>query len=90
MSLLARHSGRAAAAARAGIQRHDGTVFLWSRIPGSRAAGARPGMTAAHAALASAALVLAKAQSSQAVSATTSSRSTVAPHQIRRPGGASR
>ncbi len=35
-------------------------------------------------------LVGAKAQSSQGVSASTSVVSTVAPHQMRRPGGASR
>ena len=45
---------------------------------------------AAYAAFGSAALVWAKAQSSQAVSASTSLASTVAPHQMRRPGGASR
>ena len=43
-----------------------------------------------HAAFGSASLVLAKAQSSHGVSASTSARSTVAPHQMRRPGGASR
>ena len=43
-----------------------------------------------HAALGSAALASAKAQSSQGVSASMSRRSTVAPHQMRRPGGASR
>src|SRR5215472_16472919 len=43
----------------------------------------------AHAALGSASLVLPKAQSSHAVSASTSLASTVAPHQMRRPGGAS-
>src|SRR5262249_11506552 len=43
-----------------------------------------------HAAFGSASLVLAKAQSSHCVSASTSRASTVAPHQMRRPGGASR
>ena len=43
-----------------------------------------------QAAFASAALVSAKAQSSHGVSASTSAVSTVAPHQMRRPGGASR
>ncbi len=38
----------------------------------------------------SASLLLAKAQSSHSVSASTSARSTVEPHQMRRPGGASR
>ena len=39
---------------------------------------------------ASSAATVAKAQSSQGVSASTSEVSTVAPHQMRRPGGASR
>src|SRR5665213_698125 len=43
-----------------------------------------------YAAFGSAALASAKAQSSQGVSASTSARSTVQPHQIRRLGGASR
>ena len=43
-----------------------------------------------YAALASLAFSSAKAQSSHCVSATTSDVSTVAPHQMRRPGGASR
>ena len=43
-----------------------------------------------YAAFGSAALASAKAQSSQGVSASTSLVSTVAPHQMRRPGGASR
>ena len=43
-----------------------------------------------YAALRSASLLLAKAQSSQSVSASTSARSTVEPHQMRKPGGASR
>src|SRR5262245_57235976 len=43
-----------------------------------------------HAALVNAALVSAKAHSSQDVSVSMSLRSTVAPHQMRRPGGASR
>ena len=43
-----------------------------------------------HAALVSEALASANAQSSQGVSAWISLRSTVAPHQMRRPGGASR
>jgi len=45
---------------------------------------------AAYAALASLAFSTAKAQSSHCVSAVTSLASTVAPHQMRRPGGASR
>ena len=44
----------------------------------------------AYAAFGNAALACAKAQSSQGVSASTSSASTVAPHQMRNPGGASR
>ena len=44
----------------------------------------------AYAALARPALASAKAQSSQCVSASTSLFSIVAPHQMRRPGGASR
>ena len=43
-----------------------------------------------HAAFGSASLVSAKAQSSHSVSASTSARSTVEPHQMRKPGGASR
>ena len=43
-----------------------------------------------HAALVSEAFASANAQSSQGVSAWISFRSTVAPHQMRRPGGASR
>ena len=43
-----------------------------------------------YAALASLAFSCAKAQSSQCVSASMSDVSTVAPHQMRRPGGASR
>ena len=43
-----------------------------------------------YAARASLAFSAAKAQSSHGVSASTSEVSTVAPHQIRRPGGASR
>ena len=49
------------------------------------------GMTGAdQAALASFIFSTAKAWSSQRVSASTSAVSTVAPHQMRRPGGASR
>src|SRR5262249_51102829 len=43
-----------------------------------------------QAAFGSASFLLAKAQSSHSVSASTSARSTVEPHQMRRPGGASR
>src|SRR5262249_25099303 len=43
-----------------------------------------------HAALRNASLLLATAQWSQTVSASTSARSTVEPHQMRKPGGASR
>ena len=43
-----------------------------------------------HAAFGSASLLLAKAQSSHSVSASTSARSTVEPHHMRKPGGASR
>ncbi len=43
-----------------------------------------------HAAFDKASLLLAKAQSSHSVSASTSAVSTVEPHQIRNPGGASR
>ena len=56
-------------------------------LPPSRGGGASD---AAQAALASLAFSAAKAQSSQGVSASTSAVSTVAPHQMRRPGGASR
>ena len=44
----------------------------------------------AYAAWRNASLLLAKAQSSQRVSASTSARSTVEPHQMRKPDGASR
>ena len=47
-------------------------------------------MSFSYAAFASASLALAYAQSSQSVSASTSARSTVDPHQMRKPGGASR
>ena len=51
----------------------------------------RPGNDSdAYAAWRSASLLLAKAQSSQRVSASTSARSTVEPHQMRKPDGASR
>ena len=50
----------------------------------------RPAAPEHHAAFGSASLALAKAQSSHGVSASTSRASTVAPHQMRRPGGASR
>src|SRR5262245_24794780 len=54
-------------------------------------AGRRAAMTdTVHAAFGSASLLSAKAQSSQSVSASTSARSTVEPHQMRKPGGASR
>ena len=52
--------------------------------------GERIGEHRDHAAFGSAAFTSAKAQSSQGVSASISPVSTVAPHQMRRPGGASR
>ena len=62
---------------------NDG-VNLWTM-------GSTPAtMIGVHAAFGSASLLSAKAQSSHSVSASTSARSTVEPHQMRKPGGASR
>jgi len=76
-TLLKPDGGRATVAGLDVVARANALRALLTRVRG-------------HAAFASDSLVLAKAQSSHCVRASTSWASTVAPHQTRRPGGASR
>ena len=70
--------------------RESGDPYSRGRCVGAMGPRLRGDDSKSHAAFASASLVPAKAQSSHSVSASMSGVSTVAPHQMRKPGGASR
>src|SRR5215204_2677401 len=81
--------GRGQGQLQARCERREPLTRIAARSDLSRKNGARL-KKKTHAAFGSAALVSANAQSIHCVSSATSEASTVAPHQIRRPAGASR